>query len=150
MIFNVTKLWIAAWVVATLFQTATCQTGCRNVNSISGYSLTRHTYRMMSRVRMITCIVTCQDDPKCYSLNFKFTLQQCELNVNLSAEPSTLSRRGILYIWITYTYKPRDNTPCKNGGTCVIRDSYPGFQCEYRAGFVSSNCDGKAGNESSA
>ena len=136
MIFSVTKLWIGAWVVATLFQSATCQTGCRNVNSIFGYSLTRHTYRMMSRVRMITCIVTCQDDPKCYSLNFKLTLQQCELNngTRISAKPQYFVPSGdTVYLDNLYRpYKPCDNTPCKNGGTCVIIDSYPGMQTRIR------------------
>lgn len=118
------KLWISSCLVIILFQTKTCQTGCQDVSSISGYTLTRHTYRMMSRVRLITCIVTCQDDPECYSINFKFPIEQCELNneTRLSIEPQYfVPSPNTVYLDNLYRpYKPCDKAPCKNNGSCVI------------------------------
>lgn len=141
------RMWITCWVSFTLFQTITGQTGCQDVHSISGYSLTRHTYRMMSGVRLITCIVTCQDDPECYSLNFKFAFQLCELNngTRLSVEPKYfVSSVDTVYLDNLYRpYRPCDNAPCSYGGACVVTNLYPGFKCECKAGYIGPTCEGK-------
>lgn len=141
------KLWISSCLVIILFQTKTCQTGCQDVSSISGYTLTRHTYRMMSRVRLITCIVTCQDDPECYSINFKFPIEQCELNneTRLSIEPQYfVPSPNTVYLDNLYRpYKPCDKAPCKNNGSCVIINSYPGFKCVCKDGYLGPICEGE-------
>lgn len=149
---NVKKMWFAAWFVFTLFQIITGQTrqtGCQDVHSISGYSLTGYTYRVMRGVRLITCIVTCQDDPECYSLNFKFTLKLCELNnaTRLSIEPKYfVSLEDTVYLNNLYRpYRPCDNVPCENGGTCITMNLYPGFKCECKAGNIGPSCEGMTG-----
>ncbi|KAL9963496.1 hypothetical protein ACROYT_G027007 [Oculina patagonica] len=99
----------------------------------------------MSGVRLITCIVTCQDDPRCYSLNFKFTLNLCELNseTRISVEPKNFVSSGdTIYLDNLYRpYRPCENVPCKNGGTCVTTNLYPGFKCECKAGYIGPACE---------
>ena len=143
-------MWISCLAVFTLFETITSQTrqtGCQDVHSVSGYSLTRHTYQMTSGVRLITCIATCQDDPDCYSLNFKFTPKLCELNnaTRLSVEPKYFVSSGeTVYLDNLYRpYRPCDNVPCKNGGTCVVINFYPGFKCECKSDYTGQTCEGR-------
>lgn len=145
------KKWITCCILFSMFQTITSQTGrtgCQDVHSISGYSLTSHAYRITSGVRLITCIVTCQDDPQCFSINFKYTLQLCELNnaTRLSVEPRYFVHSGdAVYLDNLYRpYKPCDNAPCKNDGTCIATNFYPGFKCECKAGYTGPVCEGKS------
>jgi len=144
------RLLIISWFLTTLFQTLTCQTGCQDVSSISGYYLTRRTYRVMSPVRLTTCIITCQDDPGCYSLNFKFSSQQCELNngSRLSTKPKYfVPAENTVYLDNLYRpFKPCDKAPCKNGGSCVIINSYPGYKCDCKNGYIGPTCESKYWN----
>lgn len=147
---SVVKLWISTWFVTTLFQPITCQTGCQDVSSISGYSLTGHTYRMMSQVRLITCIVMCQDDPECYSLNFRSALRQCELNNGTRLSTASgyfVPAENTVYLDNLYRpYKPCDNSPCKNNGSSVTVNSYPGFKCDCKARYFGPTCESKDWN----
>lgn len=132
-------------LVVILFQAITCEADCQGVNSISGYSLTTHTYRRLSRVRLIICIATCQDDQKCYSLNFKFLLQECELNneTRLSIELNYFApTEDTVYLDNLYRpYKPCDKAPCKNNGSCAITNSFPRFQCDCKDGYLRPTCE---------
>ena len=143
-------MWFACWTVFTLFHTITAQTGqtgCQDVHSISGYSLTGHTYRMIRGVRLITCIVTCQDDPECCSLNFKFMPKLCEISngTRLSVEPHYFVLTGdTIYLENLYRpYRPCDNVSCKNGGTCITINWYPGFKCVCKEGYIGPSCEGR-------
>ena len=153
-------MWLLCGFVFTLFQciTQTGQNGCKDVHSISGYSLTGHAYRTLSGVRMITCIVTCEDDPECHSINFKFTHKLCELNntTRQSAEskyfvPSEdyvylnkLHQQTVqLHRYNSDTSKPCDYSPCKYGGSCSNTNYQPGFVCNCQTGYTGPTCEGK-------
>lgn len=143
------KTWITC-ILLILFQPVTGQTGktgCQDVHSISGYSLISHVYRMMSQVGLITCITACQNYPQCFSLNFKYTYQLCELNngSRLSAEPKyfVYSSDTVYLDNLHRPYRPCDNSPCMNDGVCISTDFYPGFKCACKEGFFGPACEGE-------
>ncbi|XP_074633810.1 retinoschisin-like [Acropora palmata] len=139
------KLWIITCLLITLPQNANCQSSCDSVSSISGYSLVQHRYRILPKVRLITCIITCQNDPECYSLNFRFSTRQCELSngtrLSIAPEYFVPSVDTVYFDNLYRPYKPCDMTPCKNKGSCVIINSYPGYKCDCQKGYFGPRCE---------
>ena len=117
------------------------------MSSISGYSLVQHSYRILPKVRLITCIITCQNDPECYSLNFRLSLRQCELSngtrLSIAPEYFVPSVDTVYFDNLYRPYKPCDMTPCKNKGSCVIINSYPGYKCDCQKGYFGPRCEGR-------
>ena len=53
---------------------------CGSEGSISGWMLQKHIYKTMHADKGIDCVLICQNDNRCQSLNFAMRLRICELN----------------------------------------------------------------------
>ena len=53
---------------------------CGSEGSISGWMLQKHIYKTIHVDKGIDCVLICQNDNRCQSLNFAMRLRICELN----------------------------------------------------------------------
>ena len=53
---------------------------CGSEGSISGWMLQKHIYKTIHVDKGINCVLICQKDNRCQSLNFAMRLRICELN----------------------------------------------------------------------
>lgn len=119
---------------------------CITVTSIKDYSLIGHAYRTSSGKSLMTCIISCDQDAHCYSLNYRFAANTCELNnatrySNLQEfmfSPDT--------VYFDHPTRPSGSCladwPCKNMGKCVNVARAPGYRCECQHDYIGDTCNG--------
>ena len=119
---------------------------CVTVSSIEDYFLIGHAFTRISGKSLMTCIVSCDQDPNCYSLNYKFPTKTCELNnVSRSLHPEefVLSPDAVYF---DHPSRPSGSCsgdwPCRNKGKCVNVAGAPGFRCECRYDYIGDTCKG--------
>ena len=120
---------------------------CITVSSIKDYSLIGHAYKSTSGRSLQTCIISCDQDANCYSLNFKFPAKTCELN-NVTR---SLDLQQFVFtpdtVYFDHPTRPSGSCsgdwPCKNKGKCVNVARFPGFKCECQHDYIGDTCKGK-------
>ncbi|XP_031556668.1 lactadherin-like isoform X2 [Actinia tenebrosa] len=122
-----------------------CTNECRSVTSIDRYTLKGHAYKTVKDKDVITCVVTCDHDPACYSINYIFSTGTCELcHTTRVSHPSDL-----IYtpdsVYMEHLSRPAGscsgNMPCRNRGTCVNVPQSPGYRCFCRDHYVGDLCE---------
>jgi len=137
--------WIAHLIIKiALFVMYT--NGCRSVTSIQNYILYNHNYQIISNIDLLKCIITCDTNTNCYSINYLFPMRLCELsNATRAIEPIMFQYRQDA-IYIEHLYRPEGSCtgdyPCKNRGTCVNIPQYPGYRCFCTDAYVGNHCQG--------
>lgn len=123
------------------------QNNCRSVSSINEYALTGHTYKTITGKQLTTCVALCDDDPKCYSINYIFTTNTCELSDRTRVTNPKDFRHKPSHVYLEHLYRPLGscfaNTPCQHGSTCVNIPQSPGYQCFCRRDYKGQLCEGK-------
>ena len=54
---------------------------CQATAAIANYILVGHVHKLLSLKKMLTCIIACQEEPKCYSVNYHLGRMTCELSL---------------------------------------------------------------------
>ena len=145
--------------VITTWETEKCATSA----SIADFALVSHVIETVSRKQPLTCIIACELNPRCASVNFDFSTTSCEMSDKIvESHPGDLHPRlGWLYISILYredltlgsdshvtpvptvpTKSVCDHVICENGGTC-LETSDPGkFKCMCFPDYTGRSCEG--------
>ena len=119
---------------------------CIAVTSIRDYSLTNHIYKISSGKSQLTCIVACDQDIKCYSLNYRFPSKTCELSnsTRFADLQDFLFSPDVVYF--DHLSRPSGScvgdAPCKNSGRCVNLAKAPGFKCKCYKDYTGETCNG--------
>lgn len=119
---------------------------CITVSSIKDYSLIGHAYKSTSGKSLMTCIISCDQDVNCYSLNYKFPAKTCELNNvtrSLHLQEFVFSPDAVYF---DHPSRPSGSCsgdwPCKNKGKCVNVARFPGYKCECQYDYIGDTCKG--------
>lgn len=138
-------VWITHLVVKILMITISTF-GCRSVTSIQNYILFNHNYQTISNTDFLKCIITCDTNSNCYSINYVFPMRRCELSNATRAIDPTMFRYRQDAVYIEHLYRPEGSCsgdyPCKNRGTCVNIPQYPGYRCFCADAYVGDQCQG--------
>ena len=119
---------------------------CIAVTSIKDYSLTNHIYKISSGKSQLTCIVACDQDTKCYSLNYRFPSKTCELSnsTRFADLQDFLFSPDVVYF--DHLSRPSGScvgdAPCKNNGRCFNLAKAPGFKCKCYKDYTGETCNG--------
>lgn len=124
------------------------KTNCRSVSSINEYALTGHTYETITGKQLTTCVALCDNDPKCYSINYVLTTSTCELSDRTRVTNPNDFNHKPSHVYLEHLYRPLgscgfENTPCQHGSTCVNIPQSPGYQCFCRRDYEGKLCEGK-------
>ncbi|CAH3154902.1 unnamed protein product, partial [Porites evermanni] len=118
---------------------------CIAVTSIKDYSLTNHIYKISSGKSQLTCIVACDQDTKCYSLNYRFPSKTCELSnsTRFADLQDFLFSPDVVYF--DHLSRPSGScvgdAPCKNNGRCFNLAKAPGFKCKCYKDYTGETCN---------
>lgn len=120
---------------------------CRAVASIADYSLKGHIYKTIANKDVSTCIVACDNDNTCFSINYKFTNRLCELSDRTRVTKPDDFVHTPDSVYLEHLYRPSGScfnnaAPCKNGATCVNVPQTPGFKCFCRRDYDGVLCQG--------
>ena len=94
----------------------------------------------------MTCIVACDQDTKCYSLNYRFPSKTCELSnsTRFADLQDFLFSPDVVYF--DHLSRPSGScvgdAPCKNSGRCVSLAKAPGFKCNCYKDYTGETCNG--------
>ena len=95
----------------------------------------------------MTCIISCDQDPNCYSLNYKFLDKMCELSNSTQyadLQDFVFSPDAVYFDHMT---RPSGSCsgdwPCTNKGKCMNVAKAPGFKCECYQDYIGDTCKGK-------
>ena len=119
---------------------------CITVTSIKDHSLIGHNYKTSSGKSLMTCIISCDQDAHCYSLNYKLHNKTCELSnaTRYSNLQEFVFSRDVVYF--DHPARPSGSCirdwPCKNAGRCVNVARAPGFKCECQHDYIGETCNG--------
>ena len=135
-----------AFLTAVFVSITAGRNDCITVSSIKDYSLIGHTYKSTSGKSLMTCIISCDQDAKCYSLNYKFPAKTCELN-NVTR---SLHLREFVFspdtVYFDHPSRPSGSCsgdwPCENNGKCINVARFPGFKCECQHDYIGDTCKG--------
>lgn len=124
-----------------------CTRDCRSVTSINRYTLKGHAYKTVKDKELVTCVITCDHDPACYSINYMFGTRTCELcRTTRVSHPADLVYTPDS-VYLEHLSRPAGscsgNMPCRNRGTCVNVPQAPGYRCFCRDHYVGELCEGK-------
>ncbi|KAK3740553.1 hypothetical protein QZH41_014954 [Actinostola sp. cb2023] len=119
---------------------------CRSIQSIPNYVLTGHVINTIYGKRFDTCVILCENDVKCFSINYMHTKRMCQLNAkSRSTNPCDLkpSDDGTVYMDnVRHFHKDACAlNPCKNGGTCMVTSSCQGYKCHCGAYYKGLTCE---------
>lgn len=132
-------------IIPFLHKTANAEEHCRAVNSIANRALEGHVIGVSTSSSVEKCHIKCEDEPKCYSFNYIFSSQSCELSkaTRLSHPKQFLPRENVVYFESLHRrYHACVHPPCKNGGTCIILSQSPGYQCKCHLSYIGKDCQG--------
>ncbi|XP_031561189.1 lactadherin-like [Actinia tenebrosa] len=119
--------------------------GCQNVSSVANYKLEGHVFDTIYGKNFETCVISCEDDKRCLSLNYKHVTRACELNTrSKSTNPCDLvPRDGVVYMDSLkhYTKDACALFPCKNGVTCLVTSCCRGFKCDCGVFYTGEFCE---------
>jgi hypothetical protein len=123
------------------------QGGCRNVSALANYVLTGHVFDTKYGKSFERCVISCEDDNRCLSINYMRFTKTCELNTRGKAtNPCDLiPRDGNVYM-DSLRHFAKDTcalNPCRNGGTCVVTSCCRGFKCECGDFYRGYTCEGE-------
>ena len=120
---------------------------CQATAAIANYILVGHVHKLLSLKKMLTCIIACQEEPKCYSVNYHLGKMTWELSLQTRGNyPQDFVHRSE-WLYMEMLRQPPKAPPllfcnhvtCKNGGTClntksryhcVCKDEFWGPVCE--------------------
>ena len=119
---------------------------CQNVTSVANYLLDGHVFDTIYGKSFETCVISCDDNQRCLSLNYKHVTRTCELNTrSKSTNPcDLLPRHSTIYMDSLkhYTKDACALMPCRNGVTCLVTSSCRGFRCDCRGSYRGELCEG--------
>ena len=119
---------------------------CITVSSIKDYSLIGHTYKTSSGKSLLSCIISCDQDVHCYSINYKLPTKTCELSdaTRYSHPEELVFSQDTIHF--DHPSRPSGSCvgdwPCENAGKCINLPRDPGFKCECQNDFVGDSCGG--------
>lgn len=133
-------------VLASITTVTTGLDKCITVSSINDYSLIGHTYKTSSGKSLLTCIISCDQDVHCYSINYKIPIKTCELSdATRYSHPEELAFSPDA-VHFDHPSRPSGSCvgdwPCKNAGKCVNLPRDPGFKCHCQNDYVGDTCSG--------
>lgn len=121
--------------------------GCQNVTSVTNYMLDGHVFDTIYGKSFETCVISCEDNKRCLSLNYKHVTRTCELNTrSKSTNPcDLLPRDGAVYLDSLkhYTNDACALVPCRNGVTCLVTSCCRGFKCDCGDFYRGELCEGE-------
>ena len=133
-------------LISAIIASSLDNNNCVTVRSIKDYSLIGHIYRTSSGKSLLTCIISCDQDEQCYSINYKLPTKTCEL--------SDVTRYSHLQefvfspdaVYFDHPSRPSGSCvgdwPCINKGRCVNVARAPGFKCECQHDYIGDTCNG--------
>lgn len=132
-------------IVLFLGGTATIEQPCRTIKSISNRALAGHVIGVSASSSVEKCLVKCEREPDCYSINYMLSSKTCELNkgTRLSHPNQFLPRENTVYLDSLHErYHACVHPPCQNGGTCIILPRSPGYKCNCQPKYSGDDCQG--------
>ncbi|XP_032230489.2 lactadherin [Nematostella vectensis] len=120
------------------------QHDCRPVSSINEYTLRGHAYKSITGKQLTTCVITCDGDPNCYSLNYRFPTSICELNGGTRVSHPEHFVYTADSVYLEHLSRPAGSCsggwPCSNKATCVNVPMMPGYKCYCQEGYTGELC----------
>ncbi|KAJ7392555.1 hypothetical protein OS493_010201 [Desmophyllum pertusum] len=120
------------------------QEHCQIIRSISNRALNGHVIGASMSSSVEKCLVQCERNPDCYSINYVFSSKSCELNkgTRLSHPGNFLPRENTVYFdgSLHRHYHACVHPPCQNGATCVLLTQSPGYECKCQPKYSGNHC----------
>ena len=121
---------------------------CITTSSIRDHTLIGHSYSISSGKSLLTCVISCDRDQHCYSINYKVAFKTCELsNATRFSHPKNFAfSSDAVYLdhLSRHLGSCKGDWPCRNKGKCVNVAADPGFLCLFQHSYIGDIC---AGNE---
>lgn len=140
-------VYLTALVIVIHIAGGSDVSSCRSVSSIGDYTLQGHVYKTISDKDVVTCIQLCDNDQKCFSINFIFTTRVCEISdsTRVTYPDEFVHTPDAMYL--EHLMRPsgscfHEREPCANGATCVNIPQSPGYKCFCRQNYVGNLCQG--------
>lgn len=123
------------------------QEHCQIIRSIPNRALNGHVIGASMSSSVEKCLIKCERNPDCYSINYVFSSKSCELNkgTRLSHPGNFLPRENTVYFdgSLHRHYHACVHPPCRNGATCVLLTQSPGYECKCQPKYSGNHCQGK-------
>ena len=142
------KAFIIYIALTSHLESAADQGDCVSKGSIPNFALKGHQIKSMTKPTMLNCVVACQDNGHCHSINYEHMTHACELNARTrEAYPWDFSTHpGWTYLEVLFR-KPAP--PCRRGeascryGFCIPEDETQYSSCRCMRPFTGEFCDGR-------
>lgn len=119
---------------------------CITTSSVRDYMLIGHSFKTSSDKSLLSCVISCDRDQQCYSINYIISSKTCEFSdaTRLSHPQKFTFSREVVYI--DHLSRPsgscEGNRPCKNKGKCANVAARPGFVCHCQHNYMGDTCSG--------
>lgn len=143
--------YLFTWIFLRSLVTSQVKTSlptCKTIQSIPNYTLKGHVRRSTKGKNFESCVMQCERDVKCFSINYSHATRLCQLNSrsrDTNPFDFTLGDEFDVYMDSLEHFQKDACTlgPCQNNGTCQATSSNPGYICQCGMFFKGSHCEGK-------